>query len=222
MDIAAIASTTDPSAAQKANNKLTGDLESFLTLLTTQLKHQDPLEPVDSTEFTAQLAQFAGVEQSIATNANLEKLISLNNANQAIGAVSYLGKYVEGLSNTAALVNGNLDFAYSLPESSEATAIQIINEAGITVRVLTGETIAGKHKVSWDGKDSQGLQLADGKYKIVASAVNDRGDQIKVDTYAVGIVDGADSSKGSVNITINGVPVPLSDVTTIKEAPTGA
>ena len=74
---------------------LTGDLESFLLLLVTQLKNQDPLSPLDSNEFAAQLAQFATVEQAIKTNKNLDDLIAISKAGQVAAAVSYLGKTIE-------------------------------------------------------------------------------------------------------------------------------
>lgn len=214
--------TTQQTASQSSQAKLTGDLESFLTLLTTQLKHQDPLEPVDSTEFTAQLAQFAAVEQGIQTNANLEKLIGLTGASQSLTAVSYIGKYVEALGDTVALANGAADFAYELPHSSDGTAIVIQNEAGVTVAVKAGETGIGKHAFTWDGKGFDGNQLPDGKYKISVSAATEDGQPIEVKTYAVGIVDGADSSGDTINITINGVSIPLADVVTVKANPPGA
>lgn len=222
MAIIPVTNGSQSTASQSAQNKLTGDLESFLTLLTTQLKHQDPMNPVDSTEFTAQLAQFAAVEQGIQTNANLEQLINLSLANQSLAAVSYLGKYVEAKGSEFALKGGTGAFAYSLPETAETTAIQIRNEAGITVAVKPGNTTAGHHSFTWDGKNSQGLQLPDGKYSIVVSAVDKNGAQIDPTTYAVGIVDGADSSGNSIMVTINGVGVPLKDVVMVKPATPGA
>lgn len=222
METTAVPTTSQATAAESSQTKLTGDLASFLTLLTTQLKHQDPLDPVDSTEFTAQLAQFAAVEQGIQSNANLEKLISLSANNQSLTAVSYLGKYVEAKGNTVALVAGKADFAYEVPQKAEAVAIQIQNESGVTVDVRAGETEAGKHNFTWDGQDSQGLQLPDGKYKINVSATTAEGAPIEVTTFTVGIVDGADSSGETINITINGVSVPLADVVTVKPNPTSA
>lgn len=220
MEIAATGSTTQPTASQEARSKLTGDLQSFLTLLTTQLKHQDPLEPMDSTEFTAQLAQFAGVEQNIQTNANLEKLIGLNSSNQALTAVGYLGKYVEAKGNTAALANGQTSFAYELPSNASAVAITIRNESGVQVATVPGELTAGRHAFSWDGLDLQGVQQPDGKYTISVNALANSGQPLLVQTYTAGIVDGADSSSGTVKLTINGVEVPLSEVVTVKEPPT--
>lgn len=216
MAINPVTTSAQSTAAQSSQAKLTGDLKSFLTLLTTQLKHQDPLEPVDSTEFTAQLAQFAAVEQGIQTNSNLEKLINLSLANQSLAAVSYLGKYVEATGKNFALKNGAGTFAYSLPQGADAVAIQIKNEAGITVAVHTGQSEIGKHSFTWNGRNTQGLQLPDGKYSMAVSAVDKNGQPIDVKTYTVGIVDGADSSGETVNVLINGVSVPLADVVTVK------
>lgn len=210
------------SAAQNAQARLTGDLQSFLKLLTTQLQYQDPLEPVSATEFTAQLAQFANVEQGIQTNANLEKLIALSMANQAMTAVSYLGKYVEALSDTMALKNGEATFGYALPQAAEGVAIVIKNEAGQTVRTLSGSTGAGKHTVTWDGRDGNGLTLPDGKYKFSVSAVDKDGQPIEAQTYTVGIAESAEGAGGEVRITIDGVSVSLFSVVTVKASPPGA
>ncbi len=221
MEITPTSATTQSTASQEARAKLTGDLQSFLTLLTTQLKHQNPLEPMDSTEFTAQLAQFAAVEQSIQTNANLEKLIGLNTANQALTAVGYLGKYVEAKGDAAILINGQASFAYELPSNAEAVAITISNEAGIPVFVAPGEVKAGRHGFTWDGTNQQGVQQPGGKYTITVNAVAAGGASIDVQTYTVGIADGADSSGDTLNLSINGVAVPLSDVVAVREVPPG-
>jgi flagellar basal-body rod modification protein FlgD len=219
MEIPATTAATPTTASQEARAKLTGDLQSFLTLLTTQLKHQDPLEPMDSTEFTSQLAQFAGVEQNIQTNANLEKLIGLNSSNQTLTAVGYLGKYVEAKGNTAALVDGQANFAYALPSNATAVAITIRNQSGVQVLTVPGEITAGRHTFAWDGLDLQGVQQPDGKYTITVTAVGSNGQSLGVQTYTAGLVDGADSSGDTVKLTIRGVEVPLSDVVAIKEPP---
>lgn len=221
MEITPATQSSSTSAAQQAQTKLTGDFQSFLTLLTTQLKHQDPLEPVDSTEFTSQLAQFAAVEQGIATNANLEKLIASNMTSQALGAVGYLGKEIAAKGNEAALKGGTAHFAYELASNADSVAIGITNEAGITVLVTPGAPSAGRHDFAWDGKDSQGLDLPEGKYKITVTAADADGKPVNVQTYTVGTVDGADSSGETVNLTINGVSVPLADVVTVKDPPAG-
>src|SRR5712675_2430466 len=89
---AAAAAAATPSGAVTAQKSLSTNFNTFLTLLTTQLKNQDPLAPMDSNQFTQQLVQFSQVEQQINANKNLESLISLTKARGAIDAVSYLGK----------------------------------------------------------------------------------------------------------------------------------
>src|ERR1700741_5143854 len=112
-DVAATAATglsvADAKAKVGASGvKLAKDLNSFLLLLTSQLKNQDPLSPMDSTEFTNQLTQFAQVEQQINMNANLASLIGLTQQSIASNTVNYIGKTIEGPSNQAPLENGHL------------------------------------------------------------------------------------------------------------------
>ena len=97
-DIEAISALTGNSRsnnAQQSRVSFGDDFDDFLTLLTTQLQNQDPLEPTDTTEFTNQLVLFAGVEQDISQNDNLEQLIGLESANQAVGALNYIGNEVD-------------------------------------------------------------------------------------------------------------------------------
>lgn len=90
------------------------DYNNFLTLLTTQLKHQDPLSPMDTTQFVQQLVQFSQVEQSITTNKKLDSLISLSGNNQAVGALGYIGKTIESNGDTGTLADGSARFTYTL------------------------------------------------------------------------------------------------------------
>ncbi|MGB1540522.1 MAG: flagellar hook assembly protein FlgD, partial [Rickettsiales bacterium] len=88
------------SKANQARSKLSGDFDTFLLLLTTQLQNQDPIEPLDTNEFTAQLVQFANVEQAIDTNSNLETMISMQQGTQINNAVNYIGNFVEAKGNS--------------------------------------------------------------------------------------------------------------------------
>ncbi|HZZ11369.1 MAG TPA: flagellar hook capping FlgD N-terminal domain-containing protein, partial [Paraburkholderia sp.] len=95
MTTTAIDNNTAAGAGQStASQQLAGNFDTFLTLLTTQLQNQDPLSPMDSTQFTQQLVAFSGVEQQINTNNNLQSLIALNQSQQAASAVSYIGHSV--------------------------------------------------------------------------------------------------------------------------------
>ena len=133
MDVSAISALTNqPTASENAEKTLSESFDTFLTLLTTQLRYQDPLEPMDSAEFTHQLVQFSQVEQSISTNTNLEKLLGYQGANQAVAAISYIGTSVEALSNALPLVDGSATMNYVLAEKAESARILIYDAAGDT------------------------------------------------------------------------------------------
>ena len=110
--------TSAGSKATTDQNKLTGDLNRFLTLLVTQLQNQDPLEPLDANQFTSQLVQFASVEQQINQNANLEKLLTAQSENTMAAAVGYLGATVEVGGNALPLQGGGADASYTLTEQA--------------------------------------------------------------------------------------------------------
>lgn len=173
-------------SSQQSSSKLSADFDTFLLLLTTQLKNQDPLSPMDSTEFTNQLVQYAEVEQAIQTNSNLESLLALNTSNLATNAVSYIGKTVQTNSSAFALQDGYTKFSYTLPEDA-TTAIAIIYDTeGNIIDSFTVESTAGKHILDWDGITGKGEQLEDGVYKLGISAFNGEGelmDDIYITTY---------------------------------------
>ncbi len=109
-----VASVSAASAATRSESQIAANFDTFLLLLTAQLKNQDPLEPMDSNQFTQQLVQFSQVEQQINANKNLESLIALTKARSSSDAVSYLGKTLTLTDGTAALMGGEAIWAYSL------------------------------------------------------------------------------------------------------------
>ncbi len=211
---------TPAKAPESDRATLTGDLGSFLLLLTTQLKNQDPLSPLDSNEFAAQLAQFASVEQAIKTNKNLNDLIGISKAGQTAAAVSYLGKTIEAEGDTVPLIDGKAEYAYTLPTIATSVTLAIANDQGKVVFSTTGETAPGKHNFVWDGVDNQGNEVAPGIYRLLVGAVDGEGDQIPTETRSVGRVDGADTSGDTINLSLGEVSVPLDKVLSVKETET--
>src|SRR5258706_6753650 len=138
-----------PSAAQSAQKQLSTNFNTFLTLLTTQLKNQDPLSPMDSNQFTQQLVQFSQVEQQINSNQNLESLISLTKARGTIDAVSYLGKKLTLTDGTAALMSGQPNWAYSLDNDAATSRVTVSAASGRVGDVGTRETTPGIHPFPW-------------------------------------------------------------------------
>lgn len=211
------ATTTAVSTTGTQKNSIAGDFTQFLTLLTTQLKYQDPLSPMDTTQFTAQLAQFANVEQTANVNTNMKSLIALTKGSQAAAAIGYIGKTVQVNNPTTALENGQAKFTYSLAGTSSATAMVVTNALGRPVYATPGETNSGPHNFVWNGQDANGNQMPPGNYTLTVSAVDKNGGQIAATVGSLGVVDGVDSSAdGTVNLVINGVEVPLNNVVSVQ------
>lgn len=213
----AATTTASPTVQTGSRDSIAGDFTSFLTLLTTQLKYQDPLSPMDTTQFTQQLAMFANVEQTSNVNTNMKSLLGLTKSSQAAAAIGYIGKTVQVNNPTTALENGQAKFTYSLANKSTATALVVSNALGRPVYATSGETDSGAHNFVWNGKDKDGNALPPGSYTLAVSAVDKNGGQISVTVGSLGIVDGVDSSAdGTVNVVINGVEVPLSKVVSVQ------
>jgi len=178
-DVTSLAAlNADYSKSNASKSKLSGDLDSFLTLLTSQLKNQDPLSPMDSTEFTNQLVQFSGVEQAINTNTNLESLIGLTQASIGSTAVGYLGKEVQAESSTMPLQDGQAKYTYTIPKDASKCLIVIKDSSGAVVKTEQGELKAGTYHMTWDGKNAYGEQLDDGAYSLEVQATGTDGETI--------------------------------------------
>lgn len=217
MQVATTTQTQNPSASSVASAKLADNFDSFLKLLTTQLQYQDPLQPLDSKEFVAQLVQFSQVEQSIQSNQSLEKLIALQNTGQTTAALGYIGKKVEYDGDIAPLTNGSAEFSYTLPQSAAAASVVIRNEAGQVVQSVPGQLSAGKHSFVWDGTGSGGATLPDGNYRISVVANDTDGKLVEgVKTTAFGTVTGVDSSDSGVSLDLSGATASLDTVLAVR------
>jgi flagellar basal-body rod modification protein FlgD len=221
MDITGIG-TSDPKAQQapaKSLVDLSDNFDRFLTLLTAQLRYQDPLSPMESTEFTAQLVQFAGVEQAIRTNEQLTELIAMQQGNAAAAALGYIGHTVEVVGDEVRLEDGRAEFSYGLENVAGTTAIAITNEAGQVVYAANGETTAGKHRFQWDGKGNAGQQLPDGVYRVAVSAVDLDGAPMTAETYSFGRVTSVEIDEAGATLSVGRLKVPLDKVIAIHETP---
>ena len=204
------------SAATNAGARLANTLDDFLLLLTTQLQHQDPLEPMDSGEFTSQLVQFASVEQQISQNRNLEELIKINRINRAASVVSFLGKRIEATGDTTVLSNGYAEWNYALPEVAEDVTLTITDSDGETVFETTGEGTIGAHKFVWDGLDQSGEPLPEGQYTLNVAATDVEGEPIVATTTIVGHVTGMETVDDDLILSIGGIGVPFDRVLSVQ------
>ena len=208
------------SKADAAAVSLGNDLNTFLKLLTTQLNNQDPTEPLDTNQMTAQLVALSGVEQSIATNKNLEKMLALLQTSQLDTAVSYIGKSVEAEGNKGVLQGGQAEFAYDLPAGATAATITITNSDGRVVFSGEGSKKTGKNVVIWDGVNSiTGNNETDGQFTIGIAAKDSKGDDIRdTKTYTSGRVTSVDMKDGNVELNIGTLKIAIDKVISIREA----
>ncbi len=207
------------SQADKARSQLSGDFESFMLLLTTQLKNQDPVEPLDTHEFTAQLVQFASVEQAIATNENLEEMIAADKGTEVANAASYIGKFVEAKGNEGRLKDGVATFSYNLPERAQTAEIIIRNENDSIVFKGEAPVNAGKNDVIWDGStntNSSGDIMEDGIYKFSIIAKDRQGESIEAETRTTGFISAVNLEDGKASYQIGNIGLSLSDIIAVR------
>ncbi len=219
MDLSALSGiSSQQGSASQANSQLAADFDTFLTLLTAQLQNQDPLEPLDSNEFTAQLVQFASVEQEIQSNQNLESLITLGQASIVGGSVGYIGQEVDAIGDTLGLEEGGtVQWAYAMDQVAESSSIVITDQSGKVVYTGAGETASGRHEFVWDGKDNAGEELPAGLYTIEVSALDSEGAPIPVATSISGIVTSVTLAGDQPILSFGGVSAPLSDVLSVAQ-----
>ncbi|MGH6718524.1 MAG: flagellar hook assembly protein FlgD [Alphaproteobacteria bacterium] len=212
MNVNSAAQVTNTSATATSRNQIADKFDDFLLLLTTQLQHQDPLAPLDSTEFVTQLVSFTQVEQSINTNTHLESLISMIRSGQEAAAVGYLGKIVEAEGDTAKLQNGQALFSYDLPRAAASAIVTISDADGNVVFSGQAETTVGRHAYLWNGQSSSGVPMPDGLYTIAIKAKDAAGQSIPVATTFFGRVNAIDQSGDEVFLDVDSAVLPLDSI----------
>ena len=191
------------SANQVTNSLLTGHekkteeekdplgREAFLTMLVAQLQHQDPLNPMEGTDFTSQLAQFSSLEQQFATNDALLAIQRALESGNEESLIDYIGKNVQGETNTLIMKGGRISGGSYTLQSEADVIVGIYDTDGLQVRSLyPGQKEPGVHPVNWDGKDNSGNSVTDGTYLYEVIAVSDQGGVVSTSTSIEGLVSG--------------------------------
>lgn len=211
------ASSTAASASATSKETLLGSYDLFLTLLTTQIQNQDPLEPLDASQYTQQLVQYSSVEQAIQTNQYLESLMTMMQASQASSYVSYLGSHVTASGASAMLADGEATWKASVTEAASGT-VEIRNSAGATIYQGEVDFTKGSNTFTWDGKSTNGVASPDGAYSISFNLSNAAGNKVTPATQISGTVDRVDMSTGTPYLEIGGVSIPVSSVSSVAKA----
>ncbi len=205
------------------------NFDSFLMLLTQQLKNQDPLKPMDATQFTTQLVQFTGVEQAIRQNQNLEQMIAQQRDSQIGAAVSYLGKTVELNGDQTVLSGLSSDVAYDLSAGVSKLVLTISDANGTAIRTVdVTDKTQGAHLYTWNGKNDNGVQMPNGTYSLKFNALDASGNPAKdtsgapvtVKTTTSGKVTNVSVVDGALVLTVGTQKIPLTEVLSVRESST--
>jgi flagellar basal-body rod modification protein FlgD len=199
------------------------DKDAFLSLLVAQMQNQNPLEPMDNTEYIAQLAQFSSLEQMNNMNDLLSQSIDANyllaqSINNTMAA-NYIGKEVK-LSGDTIQASGQESYTlgYNLPSEAKSVTVEIYDKDGHLVRTIeNASTEEGDNTVKWDMKNSNGKTVSDGDYTYKIKAKSSSGDEITATQFLVGTVSSVKYTDDGTKFVMNGVEYDLSDVIEIYE-----
>jgi flagellar basal-body rod modification protein FlgD len=198
--------TSSASAASSAalnNTEIASNFTTFLQLLTTQLKNQNPLDPLDTNQFTQQLVQFAGVEQQMKSNDQLASLVSLEKSAQASTALAYVGSTVVVDGSTTPLANGSATWSLNVTKPSSASIV-IKDSTGQTAYSGTYGVNPGNQQFTWDGHGNDGRVWPDGNYTLSASAVDANQQSVAISTEVQATVDSVDLTQDPPLLSVNG------------------
>lgn len=204
----------DLAASQKS--MFGADLNMFVKMLTTQLQNQDPLDPMDTSEYTQQLVQYSQVEQAMQQTATLRDVLAKLNAQDMAQASTFIGREVQ-LDSDIAGVKGSDPVKWSYNVLGIPTSLQAVvkDKSGKEVRSFAIDP-AATGTVTWDGKLADGTKAADGAYSLSLTALDSRGVPLDAGVAAIGKVSEVVSADGQTLLGIAGLHYPLSLLQTVK------
>ncbi|MCB9965555.1 MAG: flagellar hook capping family protein [Rhodospirillales bacterium] len=197
--------------------QLAEDFDDFLTLLTIQLQNQDPLSPMDSTEFTNQLVSFAGVEQQINANEKLNSLVEFGLSNMNTFALGYVGMKANYQSSEL-YYDGTtpVDISYIADGVPVSVDVRILDQDGNTVAFFEGETGAGRKDTVWDGMLNNGLKAESGTYQVRIDAVDGNDNTLNSNVLVSGVIHGVETQNGQPYLLIGERAVPIGNVINVS------
>ncbi len=214
--------TVGSTQAKGSGNALGKD--QFLLLLTTQLKYQDPLQPVDNQQMIAQLAQFSQLEELQGLSSKIDSMAVATASSSQLTTTQLVGKQALFHADRIGLVAGtSSSFQLTLPDASDDTTAVIADGTGRVVRTLhLGPKAAGASTVTWDGLDDSGKPLPSGEYILGVSGSKQDGTTVQATAEVRATITGVAYEDGVAHLIVAGRRIPLSDVVEITAPPAGA
>lgn len=217
----AVSSATASTNLAAGKDNLKVGYDTFLKLLTTQLRNQDPTSPLDTNQFTTQLVQMTGVQQQLLSNELLQTLIDKTSASGGVGeAARLIGQTVHATGGTAQLDGGEAKFAYGLATGAANATLTIKNAQGQVVWTGAAPNLSqGRHDFTWDGKTTAGTRLADGGlYTLSVSATDAAGKAVQSATEVTGVVTAVETVDGATVLNLGKTKVLYSAVNRVGAA----
>jgi len=195
--------TTASTTPAVDNTMIASNFTTFLQLLTTQLKNQNPLDPLDTNQFTQQLVQFAQVEQQMKSNEQLTSLVSLEKSAASTTALAYVGSTVVVDGSTTALTSTGATWSFNVSKPSTAS-ITIKDSTGQTAYTGTFAGTPGVMNFTWDGRGNDGKSWPAGNYTMSATAVDANNQSVGISTEVQAVVDSVDLTQDPPTLSVNG------------------
>ena len=214
----AASSNTSAAAASSSSTALTSiadNFNSFLTMLTTQLQNQDPSAPTNADQFTSEIATFAGVQQQVNTNTNLNQLISITQSGQVVSGSSLVGQQASATSTQMPLQAGSGTIKFAMP-GAEPVAIAVTDGGGNLIRSVETTSTSGSNSWIWDGKDNSGNMMPDGAYGVAVETKDAAGNPLAVPFTVKGTITAVSkAASGDVMLNMGNESVNMNTVTGI-------
>lgn len=209
-------SSATSSAGANSLGSMSTNFNSFLNLLMTQLKNQDPTSPLDSNQFTTELVQFSQVQQQISTNSSLGQLIQLTQAGDLTQASGMLGSSVTAQSSQIPLQSGKGQLTFTSP-AAEPAAIAIYNSAGQQILNTTINAQQGSNSWTWNGQNSNGTTVPDGAYSVAVIGANPDGSTSALPFTVTGTATGVTTSNNALSLSLGALSIPFTAVQSVNK-----
>lgn len=208
--------STYTTAKRTTSNTL--DKEAFLLLLITELKNQNPLDPMDNKDFIAQLTQFSTLEQITNMTESIQNFLTLQEGALQAQAASLIGKYAVVQTDQITVSDGTAESIVFELDEAAPVVVRIYDSNGNLVKEATSSSLdAGTHAYVWDARDSSGLTVSDGTYTYTVSKINSDGSETEIGGVEGGKIESVKFKNNQIYVYIGGKEYPLASIVEIME-----